>query len=54
MYTHKDFKYKLIKYAVPPEHWEEQFAEISGGGLTKSVIIGNIYRPPKGLNVDYR
>ena len=28
--------------------------EITRSGLTKYVIIGNIHRPPKDLNVDYR
>ena len=54
MYIHKNFKYKLIKCDVSQEDWKGQFVEISGGGLTKSVIIGNIYRPPRDLNVDYR
>ena len=34
------------------DHWEGQFVKITGGGLSKDVIIGNIYRPPKYLNAN--
>ena len=34
--------------------WEGQFVEISGGGLIKYVVIGNIYWPQRDFNVDYR
>ena len=33
--------------------WEGQFIEISGDGISKEIIIGNIYRPPKDLNEHY-
>ena len=35
------------------EHWEGQFVNITGGGLCKDVIIGNIYRPSRDLNENY-
>ena len=35
------------------EHWERQFVKITAGGLSKDVIIGNIYRPPRDLNKNY-
>ena len=35
------------------DHWEGQFVKITGGGLSKDVIIGNIYRPPRDLNENY-
>ena len=44
----------LFIHDVPQQHWEGQFVEISGGGLTKYVIICNICRPPRDLNADYR
>ena len=30
--------------------WEGQFIEVSGNGLPKKIIIGNVYRPPRNVN----
>ena len=35
------------------DHWEEQFVNITGCCLSKDVIIGNIYRPPRYLYENY-
>ena len=32
------------------EHWEGLIIEIKGGCLSKTITIGNIYRPPKTTN----
>ena len=29
------------------EHWEGLIVQINGGNLSKSITIGNIYRPPR-------
>ena len=31
-------------------HWERLIIEIKGGCLSKSLTIGNLYRPPKTAN----
>ena len=32
------------------EHWEGLIVQINGGNLSKSITIGNIYRPPRTPN----
>ena len=32
------------------EHWEGLIVQINGGNLSKSITIGNIYRPPRTSN----
>ena len=34
------------------ESWEGLIVRITGGGLTKTVTLGNIYRPPRSRNDD--
>ena len=53
MYIHTKYDYKLIK-VNQCENWEGQLIEITAGGLTHPVIMGNIYRPPRDLNVNYK
>ena len=53
MYIHTKYGYKLIK-VNQYENWEGQLIEITEGGLTKPVIMDNIYRPPRDLNVNYK
>ena len=47
-----DNKYKAeVKYNINMyEHWEGLIIEIKGGCLSKTITIGNIYRPPKTTN----
>ena len=53
MYINNCFNYKVIMTLNQFDHWEGQFVKITGGGLSKDVIIGNIYRPPRDLNENY-
>ena len=41
-----EVKLKLNMY----EHWEGLIVQINGGNLSKSIRIGNIYRPPRTSN----
>ena len=51
IYIDLKFNYKLIKIPNQCTNWEGQFIKnITGGGLSKEIIIGNIYEPPKALN----
>ena len=47
-YLNDKFTYKL-KSNHESSDWEGQFVEISGNGLNKNIILGNIYRPPRNL-----
>ena len=35
------------------EQWEGQIIQITGGGLSQSITIGNIYRPPRPSTENY-
>ena len=54
MYLSKTFNYKLILSLNQFDNWEGQFIKVTGGGLSKDIIIGNIYRPPRDLNENYK
>lgn len=48
-------KFNVVEKSIPIEHrklLECQFLEVSGGGLRKTFIVGNIYRPPREHSVD--
>ena len=34
--------------------WEGQFLEITYQTMTKTIILGNVYRPPKDINENYQ
>ena len=53
MYINSCFIYKIIMTLNQFDHWEGQFVKITGGGLSKDMIIGNTYRPPRDLNENY-
>ena len=50
MYLSKPFNYKVILSLNQYDNWEGQFIKVTDGGLSKDIIIGNIYRPPRDLN----
>ena len=54
IYLHEDFKYRVKQLSEHSHIWESQYVEVYGGGLKKSILIGNIYRPPRNLNIHYR
>ena len=47
-YLNDKFAYKF-KSNHESSAWEGQFVEISGNGLDKNIILGNIYRPPRNI-----
>ena len=49
IYINETFKYKPLQNTHRYETWEGQYIQVHGG-LSKKIIIGNIYRPPKDLN----
>ena len=54
MYLSKTFNYKVILSLNQYDNWEGQFIIVNGGGFSKDIIIGNIYRPPRDLNENYK
>ena len=54
VYLNKTFNYKVILSLNQYDNWEGQFIKVTGGGLSKDIIIGNIYRPPKDLKENYK
>ena len=44
---HEKYNYTCKYFTNSFELWENQLIEISGEGVTKNIILGNIYRPPK-------
>ena len=46
MYLSKTFNYKVILSLNQYDNWEGQFIKVTGDGLSKDIINGNIYRPP--------
>ena len=54
IYLHKMFKHKTVLSYNNSNIWEGQFIEISGGGLQKNIVIGNVYRPPRDVLENYQ
>ena len=54
IYLSDEYQYKMKSSYNVSEIWEGQFIEVSGNDLTKNIIIGNIYRPPRNLTNNYR
>ena len=54
IYLKECYNYKKILTNAMQNIWESQFIQIKGEGLLKSVIIGNIYKPPRELITDYK
>ena len=53
-YLHKKYMLKKLPIYIQSEVWEGLFIEISGRTLNKNIIIGNIYRPPRDRNENYK
>ena len=47
MYVDDCFQYDIILNINTYEHWEGQVVCVNGDLLSKDIIIGNIYRPPR-------
>ena len=53
-FLNDNFTYRIITHNNTSLNWESQFLEISGNGLNKKTLIGNIYRPPRDLQDNLR
>ena len=54
VYLLDKYDYKVKLKFNKSEIWEGQFLEIYGGGLSKHLIIGNVYRPPREPVANYK
>ena len=54
IYIDTRFKYEVLINLNEYEYWEGQIIKVTGGGLPKEIIIGNIYRPPRVLHDQIR
>ena len=52
-YLNDRYTYKIKINHDASTLWEGQFLEISGNGLNKRIILGNIYRRPRDLIENY-
>jgi hypothetical protein len=55
IYLHTDFDYETLSTIyTPSDIWEGLFIKVRGVGLSKQIILGNIYRPPRDLLSNYK
>ena len=54
VYLSDKYNYKLLSLHEYSEIWENQFIEVSGNKSQKKVVLGNVYRPPRDINENYR
>ena len=50
----QSFDYELTMSINSAKNWEAQIIQVTGGGLSQSIIIGNIYRPPRPSHHNYK
>ena len=53
VYLHEMFNYDNVLCVNNSDVWEGQFINVRGGGLTKNIILGNLYRPPRDIRENY-
>ena len=51
IYLSTKFSFKTLTVYENSEIWEGQFIEITGNETNKSIILGNIYRPPSNTSI---
>ena len=54
IYLNDNYKYIILPLYNNSTVWEGLFIEVSGKGLKKTVLIGNVYRPPRNTNNGYQ
>ena len=54
IYFKNKYKCKTVKVFEGSNIWEGQFLEITYQTMTKTIILGNVYRPPKDINENYQ
>ena len=54
MYIHHTQQFTVLNNQYKCDSWEYQKIKITNEGLTKYIIVINIYRPPNDLQQSYR
>ena len=54
IYLRDSFDYKTLPIYKNSEIWEGHFIEISSNLAQTKIVLGNIYRPPRDVNDNYR
>ncbi len=54
IYLNENYDYNTKQNCNQSRIWEGQFINITGGGLSKSITLGNMSRPPQDTNENYR
>ena len=54
IYISEQFKFSTTDLNINSQIWEGQFIEIANIESNKSLILGNVYRPPKNTNNLYQ
>ncbi len=54
IYFLERFKYTIKLTINKSKIWEGQFINVTGGGLSKHVILGNMYIPSRDINEKYK
>ena len=54
IYLNDNYKYSILPLYNNSTVWEGLFIEVSGKGLKKPVLIGNVYREPRNTNNGYQ
>ncbi len=54
IYLNEKFDYTAKLNFNQSRIWEGQFINVTGGGLSKGITYGNVYRPPRDVNENYR
>ena len=54
IYISEKFNCSTIDLNINSQMWEGQFIEIANIESNKSLIIGNVYRPPNNTNSLYQ
>ena len=53
IYLSESYDYKLLPLYPNTNIWDGQFIEIQTPSAHKNIIVGNIYRPPQDININY-
>ena len=53
-YLHTEYTFDFLELHTDSTFWKSPFIKITGKNLNKSVIVGNIYRPPRNQNHNYQ
>ena len=54
IFIKQNLKYKVLDICKKSHIWEGLFVQVESPKISKKVIVGNIYRPPREHNENYQ